>query len=592
MDLIPIHTFKSLSGIQNTFLAQSAMKLMGLHKVNSIYHECYHDQQEIFLDRIKTQLDLQLDFDVQILNHIPKTGPFITISNHPFGTIDGIILIDLIQSIRPDFKVMGNYLLTEIKPITKSIIEVDPFAKGATTSLSGIKSAMTHLKDGQPLGIFPAGEVSSWAGLGKGVQDKPWENSIIKFIKKSKVPVIPVYFHGQNSWVFNSLGMVHPLLRTIQLPRESLNKKHPISVRMGKPISVKWQNRFNSTQDFKGFLRAKTYVLGTELQSKHLFKKKLIYQKPKEILTETPKDLIIYDLVKIPSNDKLFSSGNFDCYCTPIDHIPNILREIGRLREITFREVGEGTNKPVDLDQYDLYYQHLFVWDRENQKIVGAYRVGNGEKIMTDYGKSGFYINSLFKISNELIPLLTASTELGRSFIVSEYQKSSRALFILWKGILAYSLKVENSQYLIGPVSISGRYNKVSKMLISDFVRKNYYNEEIAQYITPRKRFRFIPSFTKTNFDTLKSETLEDLDKVIEDIEPSQVKLPVLLKKYLQQKAKIVGFNRDPKFNNALDGFIVLKLSDLDLNFVKSLSREMDDEKLLKRFQMSEKNES
>ena len=572
MEIVKTSAFKTASGIKNEFLAQTTMKILGLSQINSIYDKSYDDDPHIFLNKIKQNLNLKIDFDSELLDRIPKTGPFITVSNHPFGAIDGILLLDLIQSVRPDFKVMGNYLLKEITPISESIIKVDPFTKENGSNLTGIKNSLKHLSEGMPLGIFPAGQVSSWTGIRKGVQDKEWEDSVVKLIKKSKVPVIPIYFHGHNSVFFNTLGLVHPALRTFQLPREALNKKDVISVKIGKAISVKRQSRLVSLTEYKGFLRAKTYILGTDLRSKHIFKKRASFFKPKEIISETSKDLIIYDLVQIPSEDKLFSSGSFDCFCTTVDQIPNIIREIGRLREISFREVGEGTNKPVDMDHYDLYYKHLFIWDRENQKIVGAYRIGNGSQIVNEYGKSGLYINSLFKISDDLIPLLKSSTELGRSFVTSEYQKSSRALFLLWKGVLAYCLTSKDTEYLIGPVSISGRYNKTSKMLISQFVTEHYFDKDIAQHIRPRKKLRYPFKNVKTDLSTLKSETLDDLDKIIEDIEPINVKVPVLLKKYLKQKAKIVGFNRDPKFSNALDGFIVLKLSELDDAFVRDFS--------------------
>lgn len=572
MEIITTKNFKSVTGIQNNFLAQTTMQVLGLKQINSIYNECYHEDSQTFLAHIMQNLKLQIDIDPELLKRIPKTGAFITVSNHPFGAIDGILLLDLIQAIRPDFKVMGNQILKEIKPIADAIIQVDPFNKNTLSNLQGIKSSIVHLDKGKPLGIFPAGEVSSWSGFGKGIQDKEWEKSIIKLIKKSEVPVIPIYFHGKNSWLFNSLGLIHPSFRTYQLPREALNKKGVISIRIGKPISVRRQNRLKTVNEFRGFLRAKTYILGTDIQSSFVFKKSNPILKASPIISQTPQELIIYDLVQIPAKDKLFSSGSFDCFCTSVNQIPNIIREIGRLREISFRAVGEGTNKSIDMDHYDLYYKHLFLWDRENQKIVGAYRIGNGNEIMHEHGKSGLYLNSLFKISNELTAMLSNSLELGRSFVSAEYQKSSRALFLLWKGVLVYSSKIKGTQYLIGPVSISGRYNKTSKMLMGQFLTEHFFDSEIAQYIKPRKKVRFPYSITKPNLESLKGETLDDLDRIIDAIEPGQIKLPVLLKKYLKQKAKIVGFNTDPKFSNALDGFIVLKLADLDKTFVKDFS--------------------
>lgn len=585
MDVIKIDKFKSLTGVKNNFLAQSAMKVLGLNKVNAIYNQSYHTDASIFLEQVKSNLELEIEFDPADLKNIPKEGPFITISNHPFGGIDGILLLELLLKVRPDFKVLGNYLLSNIEPIQDQIIQVDPFHPKDQINLSGIKQALIHISTNHPIGIFPAGEVSSWSGLRKGIIDKPWKKSIIKFIKRCEVPIIPIYFHGSNSVVFNGLGVIHPFLRTLQLPREAIKQgRGPIQIKIGKPISVKRQSKFTSNTQLGAFLRSKTYILGTGLKSKLFFKKKFFLKKPKSIIHPTPHQLIIYDLVQIPKEDKLFSVGPFDCFCTTIENIPNIIREIGRLREITFRDVGEGTNKELDIDQYDIYYKHLFVWEREKQKIVGAYRVGNGKQIMAEYGKAGFYICSLFKTRPELNPLLASSMELGRSFIVPEFQRSASALFMLWKGILYYTINNKECDYLIGPVSISGRYNKNSKMLIANYIIEHHFDEQLAEFVKPRKRVRFTRLNNKTNFNALNSETLEELDRVIEAIEPGKVKLPILLKKYLKQKAKIIGFNRDPQFNNALDGFLVLKLSDLNIEFVKGLSQDFDDAEVLSRF--------
>ena len=430
----------------------------------------------------------------------------------------------------------------------------------------------THLNEGKPLGIFPSGQVSSWAGFGKGVRDKEWEKSVIKLIRKSRVPVIPIYFHGQNSWLFNGLGLIHPQLRTLQIPREALRKQGSIQVRIGKPIPVKRQDRLESLNEYRGFLRAKTYILGTDIKPKYFFQDQLPTVNQEAIAPETPVELIIQDIIQQQTNHKLFTNGEFECFFAPVKYIPNVIRKIGRLREVAFREVGEGTNKSIDIDHFDLHYKHLFIRDKAKLKIVGAYRIGNGKQIMTTHGKSGVYINSLFKISSELKPLLTASLELGRSFVTPEYQNSRKALFLLWRGVLAYAKTQQGIGYLIGPVSISNRYNKVSKLLISQFITQHFFNEEIAQYIKPRKRVRFKYGKTKFDLTNLHSETLEDLDKVIDDIEPSPIKLPVLLKKYLKQKAKIVGFNLDPKFNNELDGFIVVNLGDLETEFLQSFT--------------------
>jgi putative hemolysin len=256
--------------------------------------------------------------------------------------------------------------------------------------------------------------------------------------------------------------------------------------------------------------------------------------------------------------------------------IPQTLREIGRLREVTFRAVGEGTNKSIDLDEYDLYYDHLILWDRVAQKIAGAYRVGNGAHIIERYGAQGFYTSSLFKMGKELHPMLSQSLELGRSFIIEEYQRHRLSLFLLWKGILFYMMSKPHFRFIIGPVSISNNYQEVSKELIIQFIEKHYFDHNFAQFVKPRRAFKAKPHDLDTAalIEATQAD-LKKMDKVISDIEPSSFTMPVLLKKYLQQNAKIIAFNCDPKFNNALDGLMYLDLQNLPEDTVETLKREM-----------------
>ena len=281
----------------------------------------------------------------------------------------------------------------------------------------------------------------------------------------------------------------------------------------------------------------------------------------------------------------MFTSKNYNVICVPSTEIPHVLQEIGRLRELTFRNVGEGTNRSIDIDEYDFYYHQLIIWDNKANKIVGAYRLGKGKDILAQYGIGGFYLNSLFKIKKAYTPYLEESIELGRSFIVEEYQRKPLPLFLLWKGLLVFLLKNTDYRYLIGPVSISNDFSKFSKSLIVEFVKRYHFNEELAEYIKPRKKFVVKPD---KNVDTelltdFEKGDISKIDKVIYDIE-CNYKFPILLKKYLQLNAKIIGFNIDPKFNDALDGLLVLDIFDVPENFIRALSKELNDESILERF--------
>ncbi len=574
-------------GIQTSKLL---MSLLRIRKINKIYSKIYDLPPDEFLNEIIKLFRINFEISDEDISKIPDKGAFITVSNHPYGGIDGILLIKIIAEKRPDFKVMANFLLQSIKPMKDYFLPVNPFEnkKEIKSSFKGIKLAIQHLQEGKPLGIFPAGEVSAYNSDAGIITDKQWQNPALNLIKKARVPVIPVYFQGTNSRLFHILGLVHPLLRTAKLPSELFNKKRKvIKIKIGNPISVKDQDDISDISRYGRFLRAKTYSLGTSLEIKRFFRKGILrLKKAEKIIDPVDVNLLIGEVRKISKTDLLLKQKNFEVYCSSSENIPNLLTEIGRLRELTFREAGEGTNRSLDVDEYDLYYNQLFIWDSNAKKIVGAYRVGKGKEILSRYGKKGLYIESLFKIKKPFESVLKESIELGRSFIVKDYQKQIAPLFLLWKGILYLLLKNPEYRYLLGPVSISNMFSKFSKSIIIKFIKANYFDYNLAGYITPRKKFRVKPD-AEIDTDIFIESTTDDLnklDKIIEDIEPNHFKLPVLIKKYLKLNAKIIGFNIDPKFNNALDGLIILDLYEVPLQTIETLSKEINDKTILDRF--------
>lgn len=571
-----------------SLVAKLVMYIMRLDKINKLYSDVYDENPEAFLDRLIEALGVVVEVNEEDLQKIPRTGAFITISNHPFGGLDGIILIKLLSRIRPDYKVTANFLLKKIVPIQDYFMGANPFENHKSISgTGGIKEALSHLAEGKPLGLFPAGEVSAYQAESNNVEDKEWGNSALKLIKMANVPVIPVYFKGSNSILFHLLGLIHPMLRTVKLPSELLNKKNRVvKLRIGNPISVETQNSFADLVQYGKFLRAKTYLLGSSLEVKNFFlKSQKAEAKVEPVATETELAVLKKELEGITEEYLLFTMKSYSVYCAPTMKIPNVLNEIGRLREITFRAVGEGTNRSIDLDEYDLYYFHLFIWDNDANRIVGAYRVGKGKEIIDRYGIKGFYINSLFKIKKQMLPVLYESIELGRSFIAGDYQRKPLPLFMLWKGILYFLIKNPEYRYLIGPVTISGKYTEVSKELIMKFIIKNHWNRELGACITPRCKYRV--ETNDPDVDVMleaSNDNIAILDKMIGDIEPSSDKLPVLLKKYISLNGRIIGFNIDPKFNMCLDGLLILDLFDVPMPIIESLSKEINDETILNRF--------
>ena len=271
----------------------------------------------------------------------------------------------------------------------------------------------------------------------------------------------------------------------------------------------------------------------------------------------------------------IITKGAYELYLAPTYKIPILIREIGRLREKTFREEGEGTGLPCDLDHYDKHYLNLFIWDSSRTKIVGGYRLGPGENIYSKHGIDGFYLSSLFNIHKPAHEIMSTALELGRSFIIREYQKKHLPLLMLWRGILHYLLVNPEYKYLIGPVSISKYYSNISKSVIVAFIKKYCFDEDTAKLFTPRTAFS--PDLEGIDFDAAFCDSeylMRDLEEFLQTIEPGHIKVPVLLKQYAKQNAKFIGFNLDPNFSGALDGLMILNVENLPETTLKMLSRD------------------
>lgn len=553
-------------------------EVSGLKRLERFYNEIEIKPGEDFIAALFAHLDLRLEVDPADLERVPATGGVAIVANHPYGAIDGLALLHVLRHRRPDLKVMANFMLQQLDPLRDRFIGVNPFEQlAARSSFQGMRQAAQHLADGGALGVFPAGEVSSYRKEVDAVADPRWKTPVIKLIRHAGVPVVPLWFDGANSLVFQILGMVHPSLRTLQLPREML-RMHGRSVRLriGNPLTDKELAQFTSMDDLARFLRAKTYSIGSGVTVKREHFKPLLFpRRARPVVEPTPVEALEHDLAGL-ADRKLNTQAEFDLYLAPSGRMPNILREIGRLREVTFRAVEEGTNKAIDLDEFDHYYDHLFVWDREKRRLAGAYRVGDGRVIMDRYGKRGFYLSTLFKLGGPMRQVLASSYELGRSFVVADYQRHRLPLFMLWRGLLLHVTANPDHRYLIGPVSISGAYSKFSRRLIIEFVEKHHYDAELARHVKPRNRFHIgIDKADGTALLEASGEDIKKLDQVIADVEESGSTVPVLLKRYLSLNAKIVGFNRDPHFNDALDGLVVLDLSKVPASVIEGLRKGM-----------------
>lgn len=560
-------------------LARLILRFLKLDKLNDFYDTIHHSEPEAGLNTIIEFFGFEYEVSATDLKRLPRTGSFITVSNHPLGGEEGVLLTRLMLNVRPDFKVLTNFLLSRIKPLSGWFIPVNPFEdrKASQSSIPGIKQALNHLREGSPLCIFPAGEVSSYQPDKKSITDKPWQPSVMKIIQRAQVPVIPIYFEGKNSRLFYLLGRIHPILRTLRLPAEFLNKHgKPLRIRIGTPISVAEQSEFESLEEYTQFLRNKTYTLGIPYHESEVQNMQVL--RPEESVINPVETSLLLKEIALLSEHFLFKVKNYSVYAPPASLIPNMMREIARCREITYREVGEGTNKPLDTDQYDLYFHQLFIWDEEANQLVGAYRIGKGKEILENYGMDGFYIYSLFKIDEKMKPILNQTLELGRSFVMKAYQKKATPLYLLWKALLVLLLKFDY-RYLIGPVSISGKFSNIAKALTIEFLAANYFRHDLAPYITNREKseIKIHKLIDKELFLKITKGDFAKLDKYIQDIDPGFT-TPILVRQYVSMlNTKTIGFNIDPMFNNCLDALMIMDIRQAPRSIMESLAKDLQD---------------
>lgn len=575
MELLPPH-YLSLPGAlrrSREFLRPLWEQFAHLRDLQLLYEQCRQHNGLAFVEQLLLQLRITVQYDANELRRLPA-GAFVAVANHPCGLIDGMVLLHVLGKVRPEMRAVANELLAPLLPhLEAQLILVSPERAAAGRNVPGVRRLLRHLHNDVPLLFFPAGEVAHSSIPFRPAIDSAWNPTTGRLLDAARVPVVPIWLSGQNSTGFSLLGLVHPLLRTARLPAELLNKRgQTIQVRIGVPVSPVVLDRLPAP-DRLAYLRARVYALGNSAER---YLAAMLPPMPVlPVIAETSPSLIEADIAALRPDRCLLVSGRWEVYVAKRCEIPNVLREIGRLRELTFRREGEGTQQPTDLDAYDQYYRHLFLYDREKKLLVGAYRLGLGRAILRQYGRRGFYLHSLFRLKKELNPLLRQSLELGRSFVRVEYQRQALPLSLLWKGIAEYLATHPEYRYLVGPVSISNRFSATSKAVMVDYLTRHFFDAELAQHVKPRKQFRYKPLDTGEAPELLQTglTSLQDLQQFISGLEPGGSGVPVLLRQYLKQNARLLGFNLDPNFSNALDGLLLLDARELPARTHRLLER-------------------
>ena len=573
-----------LKALVGKCVAGALYGILGIGKLNKVYPYVADLQGPEFSEEVLRRFGISYEVPPEQLANIPAEGGFLTVSNHPFGGADGLILNAIINPLRPDFKILTTFLLAQVRNLTKWFIPVDNFSTGGTKSITGIRTALGHIASGGSLGLFPTGEVSTWQKKGRRtavsgkrvIEDKPWPDNILKLIKNSGLPVIPIYFDGTDSLLFHILGMIHPRLRTIRLVHELTNKRGmTVKVRIGKAIPAS-EVAAMDIPVLKEYLRNRCYALESQCIPSPEAK---LSQKMSPIAPPIDPELVRSQMQRLKDKE-IFQSGDYKAYLIDATDAPDAMRELYRLREETFRQIGEGTGEPQDTDSYDAYYKHLILWSVPNGEIVGSYRFGYGSSIIPEKGKEGLYTSSQVNFGPEADRILPRSMELGRSFVAPKYQKEVLPLKLLLAGLAVALAKDPASTFMIGTVTISDALPNLYKSLAFHYIERDFKLPEAVRFAGPTHPFR--PDFIRVNPEGLLSGVpkgdIDAFDRLLVSISEGKSRLPVLFRKYFSCGAKVACFNVDPLFGNCLDAMIVLKASDFPSRMLRSVVRPLPQE--------------
>lgn len=555
-------------------------RVLKIADLNDVYeHSVGRGEPAKITANMLEELGARFELAAGDLEQIPTEGPLVVVANHPFGGVEGLVIDALLRQVRPDVKTIANFLLSSLPAMRDRFFFVDPFDRpqSAKNNLRSLREALRWVKDGHALAVFPAGEVSHASIKKRSISDPPWDESAARIALRNKAPVLPIYFDGRNSLRFQLLGLVHPRLRTIMLPAETLRKRdQTIRVVPGSLISPQRLAEFRDSAEANSYLRVRTYLLKNRLDAVERAAKETANRIEPAAGGGDEDDYELslarqaQEVADLPEDALLSSSHPFDVYVARAKQIPTLLMEIARLRELTFRAAGEGTGQEIDTDQFDHHYLHLFVWHREKQEVVGAYRLGPTDEILPKYGVDGLYTSTLFNYGNRLMRQIDPALELGRSFVRQEYQRSHSPLLLLWRGLGRFACRNPRYRKLFGPVSISNDYQSMTKQLLIQFLQSTQYVSVLGRLIKPRRpvRLRAIRHWDPSAMSVVVKD-LEDVDELVREIEADRRSVPVLVRQYLKLNAKLLGFNVDPEFGDVVDGLMLVDLTEVDRRILK-----------------------
>lgn len=545
-------------------------KLTHEREINAFLHEHQGNRGIDFIDRIFDYFNFTYNVSQRERNNIPAQGRVIIIANHPIGSLDGLALVRLVSEVRKDVKIIANDMLMALEPLHDLLLPLDNMTR--TAYKQSYKNILQSLNDDQAVIIFPAGEVSR--ATPKGIRDGKWQAGFLHFARKTQAPILPIFISAKNSLLFYSASILFKPLSTALLAHEMFNKKSAeIKFRVGEmiPPQALESNQLMDKALIKR-LKKHLYKIGTGKAAKN--------NQPPPFITEKtiahPEDRA--NLRKELKSAQLLGKtrDNHSIFLCDYKAHPIVLREVGRLREYTFRLVGEGTGSRRDLDKYDHYYRHLVLWDEDKLSIAGAYRLGEAYKLVQKKGVEALYTKELFEFHPELSPYLEQGLELGRSFVHPDYWGKA-SLDYLWQGLGAYLKHTPEVRYVFGPVSMSAHYPKPLRDLLVFYFERYYqkYSRTRGETLADGKHPHYIDEETLQGFHErfANIDAAQGFAVVQTAFSDAGCKIPVLFKQYAALYEEggyhLLAFSVDSEFGNCVDGLFIG-----DLTFMKTTKRE------------------
>lgn len=546
------------------FVVNIVDAVTGLTTLQRLYQSGVAMSRGPFPERALAALDITVVAE-EALDRVPPTGPLVVVANHPHGAIDGLAVAQLLARVRPDVKLLGNALLGRIPEMRAHLVPCDVFGTDGNANGRGLRAALAWLRDGHALVVFPAGEVSHVATADGRLVDASWRDGAARLAAHASAPVLPIFMDGRNSRLFERAGRLSPWLRTAMLGRELLAKRgQTIAPRIGRVVSPRRLAAVGDATSQTAYLRIRTYALADDLSARGSVRRPATRARRSQPVADAVAPAVLArEVAGLPAETCLIAQGPWRVYLVGAGDAPQVLLEIGRLREHTFRGAGEGTGRSRDLDRFDWHYRHLFVWHTSACAIAGAYRLAATDDILPRHGLGGFYTRTLFRYPEALLRELGPALELGRSFVREDYQRDYQPLLLLWRGIGAIVAAAPRYRTLFGPVSISAEYRSTTRAMLARFLLANRPSL-LRGLVEPRRPLPVEPFDSAALVYSRTATDVAGMDELVRELEAGQRGLPVLLRQYLKLNARLLGFSVDPAFGGVLDGLVVVDLLDVD----------------------------